>query len=244
MHLAAGYSYLATRDFRLEPQNPPLIKELLALPIFLVYRLPFHPDAQQWRDANGYAIGHGLLYKSTIPADQILTWGRVPNLVLGALLVALGGWWAYRLWGEYAGLLAVALAFADPNLIAHSSLVTTDIGASLFVVLSVYLLWEFVSSPSWSLLIATGISTGAALLSEFYAIPLLLIIAVILGVVELMKDELLPFLWVRLKQPLSLRRLTQSAIAFVLICAVALLLVLPVYLFQGYRPWFFGLRRF
>ena len=28
MHLAAGYSYLATRDFRLEPQNPPLIKEL------------------------------------------------------------------------------------------------------------------------------------------------------------------------------------------------------------------------
>ena len=44
MHLAAGYSYLATGDFRLEPQNPPLIKELLALPIFLVYGLPFNPD--------------------------------------------------------------------------------------------------------------------------------------------------------------------------------------------------------
>ena len=35
MHLAAGYSYLATKDFRLEPQNPPLIKELQALPLFL-----------------------------------------------------------------------------------------------------------------------------------------------------------------------------------------------------------------
>ena len=36
MHLAAGYSYLAKKDFRIEPQNPPLIKELLALPLFLV----------------------------------------------------------------------------------------------------------------------------------------------------------------------------------------------------------------
>ena len=41
MHLAAGYSYLATRDFRIEPQNPPLIKELLALPVWVAYGLPF-----------------------------------------------------------------------------------------------------------------------------------------------------------------------------------------------------------
>jgi hypothetical protein len=41
MHLAAGYSYLSRRDFRLEPQNPPLIKEFLALPLFLAYGVPF-----------------------------------------------------------------------------------------------------------------------------------------------------------------------------------------------------------
>ena len=40
MHIAAGYSYLAKRDFRIEPQNPPLIKEFLTLPLFLGYRLP------------------------------------------------------------------------------------------------------------------------------------------------------------------------------------------------------------
>ncbi len=60
MHLAAGYSYLAKRDFRLEPQNPPLIKELLALPLFLIYRLPFNPDPQHWRDADGYLHWTGL----------------------------------------------------------------------------------------------------------------------------------------------------------------------------------------
>ena len=49
MHLAAGYSYLAKRDFRLEPQNPPLVKELLALPLFLRYRFSFDPDVEHWK---------------------------------------------------------------------------------------------------------------------------------------------------------------------------------------------------
>jgi hypothetical protein len=43
MHIAAGYSYLTKRDFRIEPQNPPLMKELQALPIFLIHKLPFDP---------------------------------------------------------------------------------------------------------------------------------------------------------------------------------------------------------
>src|SRR5437016_7152484 len=72
MHLAAGYSYLATGDFRLEPQNPPLIKELLALPIFLIYRLPFNPDPQQWRDGAEFFIGQDFLYRSILPAEKLL----------------------------------------------------------------------------------------------------------------------------------------------------------------------------
>ena len=48
-HLAAGYSYLATGNFRLDAEHPPLIKQLQALPIFLAYRLPF-TDAQHWRE--------------------------------------------------------------------------------------------------------------------------------------------------------------------------------------------------
>ncbi|HVO91577.1 MAG TPA: hypothetical protein VMT22_02000 [Terriglobales bacterium] len=61
MHLAAGYSFLAAGDFRLEPQNPPLIKTWLALPVRLIYRLPFSPNPQRWRDANDYPIGQDFL---------------------------------------------------------------------------------------------------------------------------------------------------------------------------------------
>ncbi len=66
MHLGAGYSYLTKRDFRIEPQNPPLIKELLALPLFIGYRLPFRPDPKHWRDADGYLHWTGLTVQITV----------------------------------------------------------------------------------------------------------------------------------------------------------------------------------
>ena len=177
MHLAAGYSYLAKKDFRIEPQNPPLIKELLALPLFLSYRLPFNPDPQHWREADGYLIGRDLLYNSTPSADRMLALTRFPNLFLGTILVALTGWWAYRLWGSRAALLAMALASFEPNLVAHSSLVTTDIGVTLFIFLTVYLFWEYVNRPTWTFLVGTGISTGMALVAKYSAVLVIPIIA-------------------------------------------------------------------
>ena len=35
-HLPAGYTYLTLRDFRLNPEHPPLVKELAALPLLLM----------------------------------------------------------------------------------------------------------------------------------------------------------------------------------------------------------------
>jgi hypothetical protein len=54
LHLAADSSYIGTSDFRLEPQNPPLVKELLARPLFLVHRLPFDPDNQRPESARRF----------------------------------------------------------------------------------------------------------------------------------------------------------------------------------------------
>src|ERR1051325_10249158 len=62
MHLAAGYSYLATGDFRIEPQNPPQLKQFLALPLYLIHRLPFRTDTQYWRDGMDFSVGQAFLY--------------------------------------------------------------------------------------------------------------------------------------------------------------------------------------
>jgi 4-amino-4-deoxy-L-arabinose transferase-like glycosyltransferase len=243
MHLAAGYSYLATGDFRLEPQNPPLIKALLALPLYVGHSLPFNPDSQHWHNGTEFFLGQDFLYRSTLPADQMLAVSRVPNLFLGGILTALIGWWAYRLWGSGAAILAMALASLEPNLVSHSSLVTTDIGVTLFIFFAVYLLWEYLHSPRWWLLVATSISTGMALLSKFSALLLIPMFALIVALPLLIggKPYLLPL---RKNQNRLRHNLLQAAAVLSLILFFALLTIPPAYFFQGFQPWLSGFYEF
>jgi hypothetical protein len=244
VHIAAGYSYLATGDFRLEPQNPPLIKELLTIPLFLRYRLPFNPDAQHWRDGDRYLIGQHFLYESMLPADRILFLARLPNLVLGGAVLALIGWWAYRLWGPRAAMLALALASLEPNLVAHASLVTTDIGAALFIFLTVYLLWEYLRAPTWWILSFVSISTGLALVAKFSTILLIPLIPLLLGASLLIDSKARAFLQLTKRQTLSTLKILEATMPLFVVVLFAVAIVSLAYFFQGLSPWLFGLQRF
>ena len=244
MHLAAGYSYLATRDFRLEPQNPPLVKELLALPLFLVHRLPFDPDPKRWRNGDDFYVGQDFLYRSRVPADQILLLSRILNLFLGTLLIALVGWWAYRLWGNYAATVAIALACFEPNLVAYSSLVTTDTGATLFIFLTVYLLWEYVRFPRWWLLSGTGIAAGMALVSKFSTVLLIPIIGLIVTVSLFIECAESARLLLRNRPNPIRRKVFETAVLLLVIFLFAVAIIPIPYFFQGFEPWLFGFQRF
>jgi Dolichyl-phosphate-mannose-protein mannosyltransferase len=242
MHLSTGYSYLSKRDFRLEPQNPPLMKELQALPLFLGYSLPFDPEPQYWRNRDGYLIGQDFLYKSRLSADRMLAVSRFVTLLFGGVLLVLTGWWAYRLWGGRAATLAMALASLEPNLVAHSSLVTTDVGMVLFFFLTLYLLWEYLNNPNWSLLTAMGLSTGLALASKYSAIVLVPILALIVLACSIgRKKHLLPLGERQTRAP---HKILQGAAVISLVLFVGVLTLAPVYLFQGVHLWLNGLRQF
>jgi 4-amino-4-deoxy-L-arabinose transferase-like glycosyltransferase len=239
VHLAAGYSYLATRDFRLDSEHPPLIKSLQALTLFLIYRLHFNIETQQ----GDYLVGQNFLYRSAVSADRLLGLSRLVNLFLGALLLALVGWWAHRLWGRRSAILAMALACLEPNLIAHSSLVTTDIGVTLFMFLTVYLLWEYLIKPRWWLLAVTGFSAGLALVSKFSALLLVPIVGLIVALSLLIAHQ--PFLLPLKTVQNGLRQnLLHAAGVLSLILFFALLTIPPAYLFQGFEPWLSGFSRF
>jgi 4-amino-4-deoxy-L-arabinose transferase-like glycosyltransferase len=238
-HLAAGYSYLVTGDFRLDSEHPPLIKAFQALPLLLFFRLPFNPDPQLWLDKDAFGIGYEWLYKSGLAADQILFSSRLANLFLGMSLLAVMAWWAHRLWGAWAALLALALSSLEPNFVAHSGLVTTDIGVTLFIFLTVYLLWEYVSRPSWQLLAAIGLAFGLALLAKFSALLLLPIIFCILSAL-IVSGEDVDFLPAGTK---TRRRKTIVAAAalFTLILAIAVFTIPLGYAFKGFTTWISGL---
>ena len=63
--------------------------------------------------------------------------------VLGGLVTAI---WARELFGDGAGCLAAVLWAFEPNLIAHGSLVTTDMGAAAFFVFTLFAVWKFAAA--------------------------------------------------------------------------------------------------
>jgi 4-amino-4-deoxy-L-arabinose transferase-like glycosyltransferase len=244
MHLAAGYSYLATGDFRLDSEHPPFIKQLQALPLFVGYELSFSSDTESWRERGDYLLGQEFLYRAKVPADQLLGLSRLVNLFLGGLLIVLIGWWAYRLWGCGTALLAMTLGCLEPNLIAHSSLVTTDVGVTLFIFLSIYLLWEYMARSRWWLLAVTGLSVGLALASKFSALLVIPIIGLIVVAIASLRGGERSVLPLKTDPNRPPRKCLHAAMVLFVIFLVALLVIPTMYFFQGYEPWISGLRRF
>jgi hypothetical protein len=176
LHLASGYSYWVTRDFRMEPETPPTAKLIAAFPLlFLHPKLDTSGDVWKKGEAAQSLFGFLFLYQND--ADRLLFWGRIPIVLLGAL----GAWivflWARDLFGTPAGLFALGLYAFSPNLLAHGMLVTSDVPVSSFTILTLYLFWKCGDQHSWSWDFATGLALGAAMTTKFSAglLPIILI---------------------------------------------------------------------
>ena len=106
-------------------------------------------------------------------ADRVMFWARLPFIVLGGLLGALIYWWGRELVGSAAALGALFLYALDPTMVAHSALVTTDMGLTAFTVLFLFALWRYMEQPGWRRLVLCGVALGAVLGAKFSAVFLL-----------------------------------------------------------------------
>ena len=164
VHLAAGHSYWATGDFRLNVEDPPLPKLLWALPGLLDGSAPFMPDAGQWDRGEEWLIGHDFLYGEPGRVGRLLTPARRVNLLFGVGVVVLVGVWARRLWSsDFAGAVASALAAFDPTLVGISGVLSSDAALTLLTLLSAYCLWEYAGRLDRCWLVATGVALGLTL---------------------------------------------------------------------------------
>jgi hypothetical protein len=107
---------------------------------------------------------------------------RAVTIVAGALLGILVFLWARQLYGRAASILALALFAFEPNLIAHSGLVTTDVYAAVLIALTVYLFWLYCQRVKLGYALLVGIALGLSLIAKYTSVllvPLLPIMAVI-----------------------------------------------------------------
>src|SRR5207249_3175073 len=126
-HIGAGLSYFKTGEFKVNPQHPPLLKEIGALPLALI-GVPFPIPPETWKGIGDkpnsffqWQLGRDILFDNN--PDRVLFWSRLPFMLLALLLRALIVAWGRRLVGATAAAGALLLYAFDPTIVAHGPLV-------------------------------------------------------------------------------------------------------------------------
>ena len=185
-HIFAGYESLKTHDFGLNPEHPPMVKMIGALPL-LPLDLKVPTLGHRFFKTEAYMGGRELLFRNG-PANgghydsrtlvfRARLFASVFSL-LAAVLVFLG---TTEMFSLTAALIALTLFCFEPNLIAHGAYVTTDMAASCTIFATIYAFWRWVKVPSAARLITAGLIGGLALAAKHSTIllaPMLFLLAV------------------------------------------------------------------
>ncbi len=112
-------------------------------------------------------------------------------------------------YGFLPALVSLFLYIFDPNIIAHSQLVTTDIYAAGFLLLAIFSLWRYALSRNWKNMLFLAVSLGLAQTAKYTAIsyPFLAILSLLIfDLFKLRKEDgrnwfkrSLPHLWEYIK---------------------------------------------
>jgi 4-amino-4-deoxy-L-arabinose transferase-like glycosyltransferase len=173
-HLPAGYSYLTQRDMRLNPEHPPLIKDLAAFPLLFIKNINFPKEIDAWqKDVNGqWAFGNNFLFHQNNPALEMIFWARIPMILLLILLGFFIFKAAKEIWGPKTALLSLFFYTFSPTFLAHGRLVTTDVAAAFAFFIGIYFFVKALKNPNSKNIIFSGLSFGIAELLKFSLILL------------------------------------------------------------------------
>ena len=97
----------------------------------------------------------------------ILEQARVGITVLGVLLLLGLFFWGRRLLGALGGWLVLVLAAFDPNLIANSRIISTDLPLTALFVLAAWRLWCWLEEGRWYDLVLAGVLGGLAMAAKY-----------------------------------------------------------------------------
>lgn len=227
-HIFAGYMSWKTHDFGFNPEHPPLMKSLATIPLL---RLPLKVPPNQHRffkdesylDGRDMLFGNGPAYSAATLTFRV----RMAAGVVALLLAVIVFFTASEMFGLGAGFLALVIVVFDPTVLAHSALVTTDVGVSCFFLAAVYAFYRYVKAPSAWRLVVAGVAAGLALATKHSAVlvaPMLVLLAVAEVVFRFDEREVVRRDWPR--------RALRMAGALV---AIAVIAVVVLWGFYGFR---------
>lgn len=147
--------------------NPPLVKIVAAAPVAgkevtETWNKPWifgsRPEFQMGQDFIR-ANGERSLYLLTLAR-----WACLPFTIAGAMFArALAREMFQSEWAGFGGLLLWCL---EPNILAHSALITNDVACSAFGLGATWLFWRWLKQPTWERAGLAGLMFGLAQLTK------------------------------------------------------------------------------
>ncbi|HTS17362.1 MAG TPA: glycosyltransferase family 39 protein [Verrucomicrobiae bacterium] len=185
-HVVAGYNALRFGDYRTDPEHPPLIRMWAALPLLGMNGIRVDLgkiDASEpgpWVREGQFYFCHETLYLHN-DADRLLYAARFMIVLLGVLLGVLLFAWTRELFGFWPAAAVLGLYTVEPNILAHSRLVTTDLGVTCFFFGTMYFLWRTARRVSVGNVAGLVVFFAVAQISKFSALLLCPVVVVLLA---------------------------------------------------------------
>jgi len=199
-HIPSGYYYLKTGKYFLNPEHPPLIKDLSALPLLLLN--PVFPDiSSEIIFPEGYAWegyppeqfiysknleirnaqwdwGRVFLFNPQNNPDLIAFWARLSVVFFNAVFLFLLYGLLSKAWSRRSAVISLFLIIFSQFNLAQGSLVAMDFMSSLLQLLaivsfSIYIKSSTEGKKSGILLLMTVGLSSLALLSKFSSLVVL-----------------------------------------------------------------------
>jgi len=166
-HLVAGLSHWKFGRFELYRVNPPLVRMVAALPVMAAgYREDWSSFYEKTGSRPVFSMGEDFVAANgerSFFLFMVARWACIPFSWLGAVVCYL---WARDLYGRPAGVFACAIWCFSPNILAHASLITADVGGTALGVAACYTFWRWLKRPTWTQAALTGCVLGLAELAK------------------------------------------------------------------------------
>ena len=169
-HILAGRRHWQCGDFGINPEHPPLLKLLATAPLnFRTFTEPnWDCGSKMTSKFDSFSFGNSFLVDNGVDGVVIPT--RLAAALMSLLLAVLMFVAAWEMFGRPEALTALALLAFEPNLIAHGSIVTTDMVLTATAFAAVYALYRWRDKASWYRFLVAGLAFGLLLAAKHSAV--------------------------------------------------------------------------
>jgi len=180
MHLLRAQVLRQTDELSLQGQHTPLSHWLIGTFFFTEPTVADVEALPSWTILEPELLVQEFLWKSQTNVSRLLLIGRLPIIFAGMFLGAMLAHWARIKSGPLGQIIITVLFAFSPNLLASTSLATTDLVAAATFIAALLATWHFWRRPTFVLWLFTALAIGltiSAKLTGLIILPVTLLLS-------------------------------------------------------------------